>query len=195
MYRRRLSTIWTFPCKFVLPVLHVLATDALALVLYVDGIWPRARAALHTAMPDPRMQALAWAVWFLLLAVGAWNAWRIKQVETDGENLFISNFRQEIRVPIASLIDVRQNLWSGSGLVWLLLEETPAELLPWGRRIAFMPTARMDFGFKRYQPHPIVAELLNQSAQARRARGMARIQQIAAGALGRRGGFGYTPRS
>ncbi len=198
MLRRQLSTIWTFPCKFVFPVPHVLATDALALVAYVDGVWPTAQAGLLATIPDRRVQALAWAVWFLALAGGAWVSWEVKRIERDGDDLLISNFRQEVRVPIAALIDVRQNVWMGSGLIWLVFEEEIApELVPWGRRIAFMPSTRLTFGFDRYRAHPVVAELLDESARARRARGMARIQASAnsTSRLGRRGGFGYTPRS
>ena len=193
MTRRNLSTIWTFPCKFVLPVLHALATDVLAGVMYVDGLWPAGQAKLLAIAPHRGMQAVLWAAWVLGLGYAVWFGWQIKRVERDGENLFISNYRQEVCVPVAAIVDVRQNIWFGSRLVWVRLEEElPPELVPWGRWIGFMPTARFAFGFERYRRHPVVAELLDESAAARRARGMARM--AAATTLGRRGGFGYTPR-
>jgi len=195
MYRRSLSSRWTFVNRFVLPVLMVLATDALAVLMYVDGVWPSAQVSLHSHFPNRWFQIGFWLIWIAAVAGVAWTAWHARRVETDGDSLFISDYRQEVQLPVAAVIDVRQNILFGAGLVWLKLEaETPAEQLPWGQWVAFFPTARLTFGWEKYRPHPIVAELQELARQARRLRGEARIREMASG-LGRRGGFGYTRRS
>ena len=195
MHRREISTRWTFANKFVFPVLYVLATDALAAVLYIDGMWPEAQAELRGALPNRWVEIGAWLLWVGVLVHAVRIGWLAKRVRSDGTTLFISDYRQEVQVPIAAIIDARHNVWAGSGLVWVKFEEeTPSELLPWGQWIAFFPTARLTVGWDQYRPHPIVAELLEQARQERQARGLGRIQAMASG-LGRRGGFGYTQRS
>ena len=82
--------------------------------------------------------------WVTAPAVHAWVVWQAKRIETGGTHLSISDYRWTLEVPIAAIIDVRQNVWLGAGLVWLKLKlelelETPAALRPWGQWVAFYP--------------------------------------------------------
>ena len=195
MHRRAISTRWTFVNKFIIPVLFVMATDAMAAILYVDGLWPEVQAELRASLPNRWVEIGVWGIWIVMFATIVRGAWLCKRIESDGMSLFISDYRQEVEVPIAEVIDAQHNVWLGAGLAWLKLDdETPEELRPWGQWIAFYPPARVTaWGWEKYRPHPIIAELLEDAMRQRRSRGHARIQSMAP-ALGRRGGFGYTRR-
>ena len=57
------------------------------------------------------------------------------QVRLDGSTLRISNFRREIAVPAADIVDVRQNLfWNPRPITVTFKKETA-----FGRAITFMP--------------------------------------------------------
>jgi hypothetical protein len=91
----------------------------------------------------------------VLLGAGAFILWicaPLKRVHLDGTMLLVSNFRREIRVPLASIARVWETRWINIHPVTIELR-APTEF---GRRIVFMPRVSW---FLRWRSHPVVTEL------------------------------------
>jgi hypothetical protein len=145
---RTLSSDQTFGAKFVAPVVVILIFDVAAGLLWWDpNGWPM--SLLH-ASTDP----IRWvfAVLAVLLTVGSlWFGAPLKAVRVDDEALYISNFRREVRVPLAEVESVAVEGWSTSQVVKIAFRsDTPV-----GRKIVFMPKLR----FFAFREPPVVAEL------------------------------------
>jgi len=146
---RTLSSDQTFGAKFVVPVVVILVFDVAALALWWDpNEWPM-MGALH-ASSDP----IRWvfAVVGIVLTLGSlWFGAPLKMVRIDDEALYLSNYRREIRVPLAELESVGGTNWSISQVVTLGFRSETA----FGRTIVFMPKLRwLSIG----EP-PVVGEL------------------------------------
>jgi len=91
-------------------------------------------------------------VW--IVGAASWWLWggQWKKVRLDYGALCISNFRQEIRVPLADIEEVTQNRWIKGQPVTIRFRRATE----FGDSITFMPKVRA-FGFWRL--HPIVTEL------------------------------------
>jgi hypothetical protein len=145
---RTLSSEQTFGAKFVAPAVVILVFDAATLMLWWDpNEWPM--SLLH-ASADP----IRWvfAVVSVVLTIGSlWFGARLKAVRTDDEALYISNFRREIKVPVAEIESVAVEGWSTSQVVKVTFRSDTA----FGRNIVFMPKLR----FMALGDPPVVAEL------------------------------------
>ncbi|WP_211442010.1 hypothetical protein [Collimonas humicola] len=137
-----LSSSSTYFYKFILPVLlavvacviyfRVLAEDRYnaPLVLFTSGV---------------------------ILFLEYWFFGRAKKISLDGATLVISNFRQEVRVPLSNLEKASGSLGMKPDVVWLYFRQAT----PFGKKILFVPTERAFPGFNQ---HPIVA-MLNAKAR------------------------------
>jgi hypothetical protein len=145
---RTLSSDQTFGAKFVAPAVVVLFFDVAAVMLWWDpSEWPM--SLLH-ASTDP----IRWvfAVVAVLLTVGSlWFGARLKAVRVDDEALYVSNFRREVRVPLADIASVAVEGWSTSQVVRVTFRSDTA----FGHAIVFMPKLR----FLALGDPPVVAEL------------------------------------
>lgn len=76
----------------------------------------------------------------------------LKRVCVDSQNLYVSNYRREITVPLSMIASVTENRWINIHPVTVHFL-SPTEF---GQEITFMPTVR-PFAF--WSRHPVVAEL------------------------------------
>jgi len=113
------------------------------------------------------------AKWALLAATVAgaafiyWGGIRLKRVQVDGSMLYVSNYVEEIAVPLRDVTEVTENRWINIHPVTIHLHSETA----FGSSITFMPTIRF---FAFWSSHPIVAEL---EAMVDQARGTLRSDQ------------------
>ena len=96
--------------------------------------------------------------WLFLAAwtAGALSFWwwciPLKRVRIDGGNLYVSNFRKEIVVPLTFIESVTENRWVNVHPVTVHFRGDTE----FGRKISFMPKARVMFF---WSSHPVVGEL------------------------------------
>ena len=96
--------------------------------------------------------------WIFLLGtiVGSafiwWSCMRLKRVRMDDRTLYISNYRDEIAVPLVSVAEVTENRWLNIHPVTIEFHHET----DFGARIVFMPKNRW-FGF--WSSHPVVKEI------------------------------------
>jgi hypothetical protein len=83
-------------------------------------------------------------------------------VRADEAYLYVSNFRTEVRIPLAALARVCDNRWVSGDPVTLEFR-VPT---PFGQRIVFLPEARWFVWPWLWTHHPVVAELRELSARA-----------------------------
>ena len=136
MERRRLDSIATFGIKFVMPALWLAAlARALQMVLR------------ESASPSPGF------IVFCVLS-GAFmlrQTYGLKRVDLVGQTLVISDYRQEITVPLDQIERITQLPMTNSPVTIHLSNDTGV-----GRKIRFFPGMRAVNGISR---HPIVLEL------------------------------------
>ena len=102
----------------------------------------------------PEVQATRWqfaAIWVVGTAVIWWICARLKRVEFDGRTLIISNYRDDIQVPVGEIVDVKQNRLLNLRPVTLTFRK---ETL-FGRTVTFMPRV----SFRLFSEDEIVARL------------------------------------
>jgi hypothetical protein len=194
MRRERLSGADTFVSKFILPPVLLLGAELLAVMAYVPQVLPDWMPRLPhlgwvpPVAEQPLPHVLFWGIVACLVFVAWWYGIVIKRVETDWAQLYISDYRREFAVSIASVVTVRENpVFSIDPPAIVLDEDTP-----WGRVIRFSPPAldspqmwgRVPLFRMRTYPHPLLEELRTISHTARMGRGLVRIHQAANG-LGR----------
>lgn len=139
----------TFFYKFVFPTLWI-------------GVFALVASAMFLSH-DRDAQEVRWiflGITILGAAVWYWSCMRIKQVRLDSGSLKISDFRQEITVPLAAVERVSGSVLMSPELVWLHFRRPTA----FGSKVVFMPPIRWFKGFRR---HPLVAELRALSERVR----------------------------
>ena len=88
---RQLSSRLTFFQKFVFPIFWIGMFTAATVTMFV------------AAAPGNAVPALRWIFLAVTVGGGAWIYWafgRLKRVRLSGDNLLVSNFRDEMRVPL-----------------------------------------------------------------------------------------------
>ena len=90
--------------------------------------------------------------WVLVSGYFIWFGRRLKVVSIDENFVYVSQFRQEIQIPLANIEGVKQNWWANPKLITLTLNQ-PSEF---GTSIVFVPTSMM---FAAWRSHPIVDEI------------------------------------
>lgn len=142
--RRRLSSAQTFFAKFILAgVFFAAAAGALALFIVMPLLagwtftWAGALISLGWA------GAVTWCCFAVYIP--------LKVVSLDGPNLWVSNFRKEIAVPLSEVKQVAEVEQFRFKLIVLDLKR-PTEF---GRRIKFMPGAQL----RLWKEHSVVGEL------------------------------------
>jgi len=89
----------------------------------------------------------------VILGMAIWMSWGLKKVSVDDRNLYVSNYRTEITIPISEIEDVREFLLSEPRRVTIYLRNPTV----FGSKIVFLATYR---AFAFLSPHPIVDELI-----------------------------------
>ena len=112
------------------------------------------------ALPVPSRGGVNWVT--ILVAVALWIAGSVfllrlsvplLRVQLRDGHLYASNFRRETEILPSNIAEVTQNVWVNVRPITIHLR-TPSEF---GRRIRFMPPARVIFRF--WIEDPIVDEL------------------------------------
>jgi hypothetical protein len=102
----------------------------------------------------PVSSELRWlfaATWILGTALIWLTCAPLKRVQTDGVTLLISNYRDEIAVPVSEIATVTQNQWINLRPVTITFENET----PFGRAITFMPHT----SFRMFSEDEIVLRL------------------------------------
>ena len=126
-----LSSRWTPFYKFVIPLLVIGGMGTGAVMGFLH---PEAQKMPPGLGPYQAWILMAVAV-VIAIAVMWWALGRLMRVELDGDELIISNYRTEIRVPLANVVKIGGPSRSNPPRYTLTFEE-PTEL---GRIIAFIP--------------------------------------------------------
>lgn len=142
MMRRRLSSLQTFLVKIILPVLW----------LTVWGFGTIAMFFGKSAGPDQSMKWVFLVFWFAGAVFLYRGCVRLKVVSVDKNFLYVSNYLEEISIPLSQICDVTENRWVNHHPVTIHLNP-PSEF---GDKIVFMPTVRF---FAFWSSHPVVSEL------------------------------------
>ena len=153
--RRRLSSRQTFFVKYVwLGIMHV----AFATVTVLAFLGPIEFAG--ETFPED----LKWGLLFgwLVMGVGQhWRVGRLKQVEIDGEMLYVSNYLVEDAIGLAEIEKVTQRRGPNVEPVYV----TFSRETDFGTRILFAPPGLFNWRF--WREHPVVDELRRASERAR----------------------------
>lgn len=139
MNNRFLSSKLTIVFKFVFPSAFVAGTG-MSLGSWF-GILPRS---------GTDSQSLAAFIVGSVLTL-RWLA-DLKRVRLKGDTLYISNYINEIAIPIRMISQVTENPWVNIHPVTIHFRQTTE----FGEKISFMPEARI---FSLFSSHPVVEEL------------------------------------
>ena len=140
--RKRLSSLQTFLMKIIFPALWI-------------GLCGFAASAMFITQPKASDASTKWIFllsWVLGTAFIYWTCIRLKAVSVDNNHLYVSNYVEEISIPLSEISDVRENVWLNSHPVTIHLK-SPSEF---GDKIVFMPKVRV---FAFFSSHPVVSEL------------------------------------
>jgi hypothetical protein len=153
---RTLSSAQTPLMTLVLPVIWISAFGLATL-----GLWMGAMHGRNGEAAAPAMKWLFLAIWLAGSTFFLWFCVGLKRVRVDTRALYVSNYLREISVPLSEVEDVTEIRWINLHPVTIHLRADS----PFGRKISFMPTARV---FGLWTPHPVVAELKRLAADAGR---------------------------
>jgi hypothetical protein len=149
MHQSTLSSVSTFPAKFVLPTLWI-STGGIGGFGILSSWFDVVRDG---RIPTPsKVQFLFLGAWLLGSAFILWINVGLKRVRIDGQQLFISNYVREICVPVGAIADVRQNCWLNSRPITITFKDATE----FGDEITFIPKWRF---LRTPFCDPIVGEL------------------------------------
>lgn len=154
-----LSSRWTPFYKFVIPLLVIGGVGTSAVMAYRHPEPQKMPPGLH---PDQVWILMAVAA-AIALVVMWWTLGRLMRVELDDDELIISNYRTEIRVPLSNVAKIGGPSRSNPPRYTLTFEE-PTDL---GRTIAFIPPIGWTLGRRKERDE--VVELRAAWAAARGA--------------------------
>ncbi|MGJ4940175.1 hypothetical protein ACQR1W_06335 [Bradyrhizobium sp. HKCCYLS1011] len=143
-----LSSAWTFSAKFVFPALWISGFGLGTVSLWLDAFHGR-----NNELPPSVEKFVFLGVWIVGSVFILWVCAGLKRVRADGRQLFVSNYRREICIPLNAVQDVRQNRWLNIRPVTIYFRVATE----FGDRAKFMPKRRIAIRFWRVDP--IVNEL------------------------------------
>ncbi|HEV2111381.1 MAG TPA: hypothetical protein VGT99_08510 [Gammaproteobacteria bacterium] len=152
---RQLSSNLTNLNKYWYPAGAITGVGILMLMRLTD---PAKNYVTHTG-DNPALMPLV--IFFPVLFFVFWYGMRLKTVVLDGSELVISGYLSTIRVPLREVEKIGSNPLRSPEIISIRFSEKT----PFGKKIIFMPSWRVTFGFSQ---HPVVKEL---EAMARVAKG------------------------
>jgi hypothetical protein len=147
---RHLSSAQTFFMKFVFPVIWIGGFSFGTLSLFLVGAQFQNNRGQQ---PPPEMKWLFLVATAMGTAFIYWTCMRLKRVDMDAQNLYISNYLTDETVPLENVETVTENRWINIHPVTIRFRE-PTQF---GERIVFMPKIRWA---PSWYSHPVVQEIL-----------------------------------
>ena len=129
--RRTLSSSLTFPMKVLFPTVWIGAVSFVTMAVFAGS----------DDLEDKSIVTAGSVKWILLLflllgaAFAYWTCIRLKAVGLDDEALYVSNYLDEVRVPLSEIEEVTQNIWLNTRPITITFSRPTV----FGRRIVFMP--------------------------------------------------------
>jgi hypothetical protein len=158
--RRRISSAQTYFMKFVFPVLWNISCGIGVLVFFgvIDVDWFKILQPI-----PPEMKWFGLGVWAYGNVMCFLINFRLKRVEIDDENLYISNYVSEEVVPLLNVADVSESRMMNPRPITIRFHESTE----YGNRIVFLAKQQwFDFFWTR---HPVVAEIWDAVEEQREA--------------------------
>lgn len=140
--KRELSSKQTFFLKIILPIFFV----AMLMTVFAGIIFSSKKVELLPLIIILPLIGLA-GMFVMYLTV-----MRYKKVSVDEQFLYISNYRNEIKVPLSNISDVTETKWIRTRPITIHLKNDSE----FGRKIVFTPKMN---GFRVFADNPIIAEL------------------------------------
>jgi hypothetical protein len=148
--RRVLSSAFTLFMKYLFPTIWISGFGLAAVTIMLNHLQDQAQGRPENPHAPPPF--VFFAIWLIGSAFLLFFCRSIKRVETDDTNLYVSNFFQEVKVPLSNVEAVTECRWINQRPVTIHFR-TPTSL---GKSVMFIPRQRM-FGF--FSTHPVVLEL------------------------------------
>jgi hypothetical protein len=140
--RRRLSSLQTFLTKVIFPAIWIPLIGIGTLTMFRGGFQ-------GVGAPPTWIFLFGWIAGSAFIY---WNCIRLKEVSTDDDFLYVSNYLKEISIPLSEIYDVTENVWLSIHPVTIHLKSQSE----FGDKIVFMPKVRF---FAFFRSHPVVTEL------------------------------------
>jgi len=154
---RLLSSNLTYVYKVIVPGLGITALVAAGAISLGFGLGPftfdMASAPLGVQLFV--LMIVGVAVYQIRLCLA------LKRIEMDGRNLYVSNYRKQVVIPLREVATVTENRWVRMHPVTIHLLQTTE----FGNSIVFVPD--MSGTWLSFLPHPIVNELQQAIARAK----------------------------
>jgi hypothetical protein len=142
MRKSDLSSAWTFPAKFVFPV------------LWISGFGLGTAFLWFNAFHPPVVIKFAFlGVWIIGSAFILWACAGLKRVRVDERQLLVSNYLRELCIPFSAVREVSQNRWLNIRPITIYFRDATE----FGDRATFMP--KMRFAIRFWRVDPVVDEL------------------------------------
>ena len=149
-----LSSDWTFIYKFLFAPLWIGGFGVGTVTMLLASSHSNTR---------PGSPENPWATFLVLFLLGSvylyWTCIRLKSVRMDSNFLYVSNYRKEIKIPLAQIARVSEWRLDNTHPVFVHFSQ-PTEF---GTSIVFMPKIRL-FGF--WSSHPVVDRIRQSSGQS-----------------------------
>jgi len=136
MQERTLSSAWTFWTKFLFPAIWILGFG------YLTLFWSGG---------PPETKFVFLVVWIVGTTSILWVYVGLKRVRMDEQQLYVSNYIQEIHIPFSAITEVKQNRWINSRPITIYFRDATQ----FGDKVTFMPKQRIQF----WSVDPVVNEL------------------------------------
>jgi hypothetical protein len=126
--------------KFILPLL----LGGLAVAGIVDVVWRIIRSPARVT-PSEAFIILAWSAG---VGIGYWLMSRpLKRVSVDDRFLYVSNYLDEVAIPLSDIASVKQSSWSRIRAVTIRLKSPTS----FGNELRFMAKAEWKRAWKEYE--------------------------------------------
>jgi hypothetical protein len=103
-------------------------------VLGFGALWTVLASSAAFASPD-RRALLFPAAGVIVMGLAGWQAFRLKEVETDGTSLFVSTMSRTMRLPLGWVESVDASGWPFHATVTVMFRQ----VTPFGSEIVFRP--------------------------------------------------------
>ena len=143
--KRSISSMLTVFYKFILPFLNMFFLIVIMLPVFQTE---------NYKMENLLSNLPVFIIFGIIIIFVVYIYSRIKKVEIDANNLYISNFRETITVPLYNVDKITQNVLLNPEIVKVWLKNDTQ----FGNFITFCPTYRY---FAFFSKHPVVKELEN----------------------------------